>query len=45
VGQIRIAHNTFRCQADGNACLGIFAADTSVISNTITGFKIPISIR
>ncbi len=36
VGQIRIANNTFNCQADGNACLGIFAADTSVTGNTIT---------
>jgi hypothetical protein len=35
VGQIRIATNTFRCQADGNACLGIFGADTSVTGNTI----------
>src|ERR1019366_481439 len=36
VGQIRIANKYFDCQADGNACLGIFAADTSVIGNTIT---------
>jgi hypothetical protein len=36
VGQIRITNNTFDCRADGNSCLGIFAADTSVIGNTIT---------
>jgi len=35
VGQIKIAGNTFDCQADGNACLGVFAADTSVTGNTI----------
>ncbi len=35
VGQIRIANNHFDCQADGNACLGIFAADTSVVGNSI----------
>jgi Pectate lyase superfamily protein len=35
VGQVRIADNTFDCQADGNACLGVFAADTSVTGNTI----------
>lgn len=35
IGQVRIANNFFNCQADGNACLGIFARDTSVTSNTI----------
>ena len=35
VGQIRIANNRFDCQADGNACLVICAADTSVTGNTI----------
>ena len=35
VGQVKIADNTFDCRADGNACLGIFAADTSVTGNTI----------
>jgi hypothetical protein len=35
VGQVRISNNSFECQADGNACLGIFAADTSVVGNTI----------
>jgi hypothetical protein len=36
VGRIRIAHNTFECQADGDTCLGIFGADTSVTGNRIT---------
>ena len=36
VGQIKIANNTISCQADGNACLGIFAPDTAVTGNTIT---------
>ena len=35
VGQIRIANNTLECEADGNACLGVYAADTSVTGNTI----------
>ncbi len=35
VGKIRIADNTLECQDDGNACLGVFAADTSVTGNTI----------
>ncbi len=35
VGQIRITGNTLECRADGNICLGIFAADTAVIGNTI----------
>jgi hypothetical protein len=36
VGRIKIAGNTISCQADGNACLGIFARDTAVTGNTIT---------
>ena len=36
VGKIKIADNTISCQADGNACLGIFAQDTAVTGNTIT---------
>lgn len=36
VGQIRIADNTFTCRADGNACVGVFATDTSVTGNSIT---------
>ncbi len=35
VGQIRIANNTIECQTIDHACLGIFAADTSVTGNTI----------
>jgi hypothetical protein len=35
VSQVRISHNTFAGRADGNACLGIFAPDTSVTSNTL----------
>jgi hypothetical protein len=36
VGKIRIADNTIVCQADGNACLGVFARDTAVTGNRIT---------
>ncbi|HUC86361.1 MAG TPA: glycosyl hydrolase family 28-related protein, partial [Candidatus Acidoferrales bacterium] len=36
VGRIRIANNTFVCQADGDSCLGISGADTSVTGNLIT---------
>jgi hypothetical protein len=36
VGKIRISKNTITCQADGNACLGVFAQDTVVADNTIT---------
>ncbi len=36
VGKIKIADNVISCQADGNACLGIFAQDTAVTGNTIT---------
>ena len=35
VGKIKIADNTISCQADGNACLGLFARDTAVTGNTI----------
>jgi hypothetical protein len=35
VGQVRIANNRFACQADGNACLGLFAPDTSATGNTL----------
>jgi hypothetical protein len=35
VGKIRIVDNTVSCQADGNACLGLFAQDTVVMGNTI----------
>jgi len=36
VGRIKIADNAISCQADGNACLGLFAWDTAVTGNTIT---------
>ncbi len=36
VGKIKIADNTVSCQADGNACLGLFAPDTVVTGNTLT---------
>ncbi len=36
VGRIKIADNTVACQADGNACLGLFAQDTVVTGNTLT---------
>jgi len=35
VGKITIADNTISCQADGNACLGLFAQDTVVTGNSI----------
>ena len=36
VGKIKIVNNTVSCQADGNACLGLFAQDTVVTGNTLT---------
>lgn len=36
IAKIRIANNTVSGQANGNACLGLFAPDTAVTGNTIT---------
>ena len=35
VGNIKIADNTFNCQADGNACVHLVAPDTSFTGKTL----------
>jgi hypothetical protein len=35
VGNIKIADNTFDCQADGNSCVNLAAQDTSFTGNTL----------
>jgi hypothetical protein len=45
VGNIKIADNTFNCQADGNNCVDLVAPDTSFTGNTLNVKGSAIGIR
>jgi hypothetical protein len=45
VGNIKIADNTFKCQADGNNCVHLVAPDTSFTGNTLSVQGSAIGIR
>ena len=45
VGNIKIADNTFNCQADGNNCVHLVAQDTSFTGNTLNVKGSAIGIR